>query len=293
MKKILSLLICLLLLFTVACGEQSTEQQLSRVKDGSIIFTAENLPKICATPYTEQMAVNFVTAVVGCDAATAKTLITVCETTDDCYENLLKSKCDIVIAHDYGQDIITLLDSTELGIIMTELQRDALVFTTNGKQGVESVTTEQLKALFSGEITDWEDLGGVKMPVVLFGATKRTAQQNAFEKYVSAEIVVPAVTKSVVTLKGTFTTEIGYDNRNGALGYTLLSLAGSFSGGSIKPLAVDGVAVSEDTLENGQYPFKVSVNIAVRNSESAKSNTKLLYDWSISEQGKLAIGKLY
>ena len=291
MKKSLVLLLCLLTLFTVACGEPTIDE--SRFVDGSVEITSENLPKICATPYTAAMAVNMVSAILGCDTATAKTLVTVCNTTDDCYEELMKSHCDIIIAHDYGQDIVKLLDSTELKLTMTELDRDALVFTTNGTQGVESVSIEQLKSLYNSEITDWKALEGNAMAVTLFGAKNRTAMHNAFQKYILSDVELVPVTRPIITVNGTFTAEVSYDNRNGAIGYTLLSLSGNFAGGSIKPLSIDGVAPSKETVASGQYPLAIAVNIAIRNSEKANSNTKFLYDWAISEQGKLAIGNLY
>ncbi|MBO5913483.1 MAG: substrate-binding domain-containing protein [Clostridia bacterium] len=291
MKKIFVFLLCLLVVFSVACGEPTVEE--SRFLDGSVEFTTQNLPKICATPYTEAMAVNMVSAILGCDTATAKTLITVCDSTDDCYEELMKSHCDIVIAHDYGQDIVKLLNSTELKLVMTELDRDALIFTTNGAQGVESVSVEQLKSVYNGEVTDWKELDGNEMAITLFGAKSRTAMHNALEKYVLTEAEIPPVTRPVITANGTFTAEIDYDNRNGAIGYTLLSLSGNLAGGSIKALSVDGVAPSKQTVKTGQYLFGIAVNIAIRNSEKPNSNTRFLYDWAISEQGKLAIGNLY
>lgn len=291
MKKLLVLLLCLLTVFAVACSEPVVED--SRFVDGSVEFTAQNLPKICATPYTQAMAVNLVSAVLGCDYDTAKSSVTVCETTDDCYEELLKSHCDIIIAHDYGQDIVKLLDSTELGLTMSELDRDALVFTTNGSTGVESVSVEQLKQIYNAEITDWLALEGSETEVTLFGAKNRTAMHNAFQKYVLSEVEIAPVVKQIITANGTFEAEIGYDNRNGAIGYTLLSLTGDFAGGSIKPLAIDGVIPSKETVVSGQYSLSVGVNVAIRDSEKSTSNVKFLYDWINSEQGKLAIGKLY
>ncbi len=291
MKRLLLIFLCLLVVFAAACNEAQPEP--SRLTDGSVEFNAETLPKICATPYTKQMAVNMVAAVIGCDTQTAETLVTVCDTTDDCYEKLMKSHCDIVIAHDYGKDIADLLASTELGLIKTELDRDALVFQTNGSVNVESLTADELKSLYSGVVTDWKDVGGKESPVVLFGAKNRTAMHNAFQKYISDEITVTPVTRPIISSGETFTAEIGYDNRDGGLGYTLLSLSGNFAGGSIKPLAVDGIAPSRETVTSGQYPLTVSVNIVIRDSEKASSNAKLLYDWAISEQGTTAVGKLY
>ena len=291
MKKLLVLLLCLLTVFAVACSEPIVED--SRFVDGSVEFTAQNLPKICATPYTETMAVNLVSAVLGCDYDTAKSLVIICKTTDDCYEELLKSHCDIIIAHDYGQDIVKLLNSTELGLTMSELDRDALVFTTNGSTGVESVSVEQLKQIYNAEITDWKALDGNEMAVTLFGADNRTAMHNAFQKYVLSEVEIAPVVKQITTSNGTFSAEIGYDNSNGAVGYSLLSLMGDFAGGSIKPMGIDGVVPSKETVTSGQYSLGVSVSVAIRNSEKSTSNVRFLYDWVNSKQGKLAIGNLY
>lgn len=291
MKKALLILFSCLLLLAVACSE--VEPEPSRFKPGSLELTAENLPRICATPYTKAMAVNMVTAALGCDAATAEASVTVCDNTDDCYEKLMKSQCDIIIAHDYGKDITALLDSTELGIVSTELDRDALVFFTNGSHGVESVTLEQLKSIYNGEVIDWKQLEGAEQAITLFGQRARTATQNAFQRHISAEAEISPVTRPIISSGVTYNAEVSYDNRNGGLGYNLLSLSGDFSGGSIKPLKINNVAPSKETVASGEYAFTVGVNLVIRDSEKSDSNTKLLYDWAISEQGKTAIGKLY
>ncbi len=289
MKRILLAFLCGLVLLTVGCGEEKP----LRTVEGSVVFTAENYPKIYVTPYTEQMGINMAVAVIGCDAETAKGIITVLDTTDACYEGLINGECDIVIAHEYGKSINERFKETALRFTSTELDRDALVFMTNGFEEVASLTVEQLRAVYSAEVTDWSELGGKKLPITLFGRRDKTAVENAFEKHISSEPSESLVEKTIVTENGTFSANAEYDNRDGALGYTLLSLSGNFNGSSIKPLMIDGVAPSRQTVSSGEYTLSVSVNVSIRASEPANSNTKILYDWLISEQGRKAVGNLY
>lgn len=285
MKRVLLFLLCVVLCLPVACGENEKEK---RVKDGSVVFTTENLPRICVTKYTEKAALNTISAVLGHDEG-VESLLIVCNTTDECYEKLVKNECDIVLAHEYGSSVKELLKTTALDFTATELTKDALVFYTNGTAGISDVSLEQLTGIYNGETTDWSALGGKEMPITLFSQPKKTAVQNAFEKYIPESFEIPAVTRPLTTDKGSFSAEVDYDNRDGALGYTLLSMADDFFGGSIKPLNVSSVAPTKENIANNSYPMTVSVSVVIRSSEPAGNNTRVLYDWMLSEQGKAVL----
>lgn len=294
MKRFLTVLLCALVLLTVfaGCGEEKP----SRTVEGSLVFTEKNYPKISATPYTVDTAVNYTVAALGVDAETAKALITVCDTTDECYIKLINKECDVVIAHEYGSTTEKVLSTNALRFEATEIGCDALVFLTNGAQKVDNVTVEQLKSLWSGETTDWKVLSGEEaeeMAVTLFTETPGTAAQNAFEHHIEVEVAASAVKRPLKTEKGDFAADIYYDNRNGALGYALLSRSGNFSGGSIKPLKINSVEPTVANVQSGAYPFTIKVNISIRISEPTLSNARLLYNWMVSEQGKMCVIPLY
>lgn len=281
MKKILILLLCVMLVLSVGCGEKAD----SKTVDGSIVFTEKNIPRIAATPLTVDTALNYASAVLGIEKEAAKAVVTVCDTTDECYIKLIKNECDIVVAYPYGSVAEAVLSTTALRFTSTEIRQDALVILTNGKQKVDAVTTEQLKSLFTKEITDWSGVGGEAMPVVLFGQKAGTAVQNAFEKYIGNDVKIDAVTSTLATNKGEFKAAISYDNRNGGLGYALYNQSKNLLGKGIVPLKIDGVEPTEENIATGKYPLKAPMMISIRVSETAKSNTRLLYDWMLSEQG--------
>ena len=287
MKRALIGVLSVFLLLTAACSELPQE---SRLKDGSVEFTKENYPTVCVTPYTENYGINMTAAVLGIALEEAKSMITVCDSTDECYLKLASGECDIVFAHDYGKSVTEKLNTTALRFTSAELQRDALVFMTNGKSGVDELTPEQIASIYNGEITNWSVQGGSDMPITLFGLRCGTAGQNAFEKYISPDIAVAPVCKTVVTADGEFKAEIDYDNSDGAIGYTLFSLAGGLDNGGIKPISINKVAPSSENITSGKYPFLVSVNLTIRASEAAGNNIRILYDWILSEQGKFALG---
>lgn len=288
MKRIAVGILCVMLVFTVACGESSP----SRLAEGSVEFTDKNYPVVCVTPLTENMGINMTAAVLGCDRDTAAAVITVCDTTDECYRRLIDGECDIVIAHGYGKSITEKLGTTALTLTESELCRDALVFVTNVNSGVDTLSAEQITSLYNGEISDWSVLGGAELSVTLFGQKIGTAVQNAFEKHISPDITVPSVNKTIVSESDTYSAEIGYDNRNGAFGYTLLSLVAS-GDSSVSLVKLDGVAPTKETVLSGEYGFAVPVNAVIRSSEAVNSYTRVLYDWLISEQGRFSIGNLY
>lgn len=285
MKKICIVISAALILLCSACKAEEP----SRLAEGSTEFTAETLPVIAVTELTESIGINAVTAILGVTRDEAEKLLTVCETTDMCYEKLIKGDCDIVLAHSYGKIAEEAIKSTALSFTETELKRDALVFITNGKHAPDSLSVDVLKRIYGGESANWAETGGEDAPIVLFASPDGTAAKNAFENYISKDISVPDVLKTVETADGTFTCAVGYDNRDGAVGYTLYSLLGNCDGGSVKPVKVDGIAPSEETVSSGEYPFTLSVNVTVRASEPSGQSVRIIYDWLISEQGRAAV----
>ena len=286
MKRIITFCLCVLLLLSVGCGEKEP----SRVVEGSIEFTAETLPKICVTAYTNTAAVSAVSAVLGIERDEAQKLLTVCDTTDDCYTKLINGECDIVLAPTYGLNVANELKDMPLPIVETVLNTDALVFVTNGKSGVESLTAEQIKSLYMGEITDWKEFELEKCPVTLFGCAKGTAARGTFERFFGTEMSEPLVNKTVLTSKGEFATEISYDNRDGAIGYSLLSVVSANSGSAVKPLSVDGVAPTKENIASNKYIYKTSILAAMRGGEDENSKSAVLYRWLTGEQGKQILG---
>ncbi len=287
MKNFLILLLCVMLVLPVGCGEKADLKTV----DGSVVFTEKNLPRIAATPLTVDTALNYASAILGVDKTEAAEVVIVCDTTDECYIKLIKNECDIVVAYHYGSVAEAVLSTTALSFTSTEIRQDALVFLTNGEQKVDTVTTEQLKSLFTQKITDWSGVGGEAMPVVLFGQKAGTAVQNAFEKYIGADVKINAVTSTLATNKGEFKAEISYDNRNGGLGYALYSQSENLLGKGIVPLKIDGVEPTEENIATGKYPLKAPMMISIRVSEAANSDTRLLYDWMLSEQGLKCVTK--
>lgn len=284
MKKFVALCISVLMLICVACNETP-----DRLADGSVRFTAENYPKVCVTSYSEQIGKNLAVSVLGITPEEASKFITVCDTTNECYIKLIAGECDIVFAHGYGKEVTEKLNTTALELTTNELVSDALVFMYNGT-GLEGMTTEQITSVYKGEVTNWSAFGGSDTSITLFGSKDGTAVQNAFQKYISADITVPPVYKTVTTENGEFKAEISYDNRQGAIGYTLFTLAGDFNKGTVKPVSVNGIVPNEETVKSGQYPLTFPLGVTIRSSEGSGNNVRVLFDWILSEQGKIALG---
>ena len=284
MKKVFIFCISFLMILLIACNKK-----YDRLAEGSLKYTAQNYPKVCVTSYSEKLGLNMAVSVLGITPEEASKYVTVCDTTDECYMKLISGECDIVFAHGYGKEVADKLNTTALELTTNELIQDALVFMYNGI-GLEGMTTEQITSVYKSEITNWSELGGSDAPVTLFGSKDGTAVQNAFGKYIATDVTVPPVYKTVTTEKGEFKAEISYDNRQGAIGYTLFTLAGDFNKGTVNPVSVNGVVPTEETVKNGQYPLTFPMGVTIRSSESSGNNVRILLDWIMSEQGKIALG---
>lgn len=285
MKRSIISFIAGMLLILTACGRND-----SRLAEGSFEFTSENYPVISVTSRELSRAVKITSAVLGIDASKAEEMTVFGGTADDSYKRLINGECDLVIAHGYSDSVSALLDESRMTLDMTEIDADALVFICESTNSVNSLTEEQLKGIYGGSVTDWSELGGEAMPISAFGEKDGTACRNAFNKYIAdgMETITDEI-RRIETAQGVFEARAEYDNRVGAIGYTLFSNFEKYPD-SVKMLSVNGTLPDESSILSGNYPYSCPLYVAVRSSEDDASPVRILYNWICSEQGRKMMG---
>ncbi|MEZ4937437.1 MAG: PstS family phosphate ABC transporter substrate-binding protein [Crocinitomicaceae bacterium] len=78
---------------------------------------------------------------------------------------------------------------------------DALAFITNAKNGVDSLSTIQIKKILSGEITNWKEVGGKNLPITIYGRDKNSGTHQYVKDLFLGEEDFPANTKIVISNK--------------------------------------------------------------------------------------------
>ncbi len=165
------------------------------------------------------------------------------------------------------------LKSTETGIIATKICTDGIAVVTNKDNKVTNLTTDQLKKIYTFEITNWKDLGGDdhKIDVVTREATSGT--RGAFEELVlDAKVIDEKKCAAVANSTGNVAQTVQSDKY--AIGYISLGTVSSYT---VNALKIDGVAATNENLLNKTY--KIARPFLLVTAGEPTGAVKTFIDW--------------
>jgi phosphate transport system substrate-binding protein len=107
-----------------------------------------------------------------------------CSTTHNAILNLIDGKADAVFALLPTEEELSHMAEKEVSLKARCYARDALLILGNAENPVESLASEQLKAIYRGEITNWKELGGPDAPINVYVRDSQSGSQRMFESLV-------------------------------------------------------------------------------------------------------------
>ena len=168
---------------------------------------------------------------------------------------------------DIGLSSRALKDDEKNDVDGTVIALDGIAIIVNKASKVEDLTVDQLKQMFTGEITNWSEVGGDDGEIVLIGREAGSGTRDGFESIVE----VKDSCKYAQELTATGAVISAVEANPLAIGYASLSAVGD----TVKMVTVGGVECSEETVKDGSYevqrPFVFVTNKSVTLSEQAQA----------------------
>ena len=168
---------------------------------------------------------------------------------------------------DIGLSSRALKDDEKADVDGTTIALDGIAIIVNNASKVEDLTVDQLKQMFTGEITNWSEVGGDDGEIVLIGREAGSGTRDGFESIVD----VKDSCKYAQELTATGAVISAVEANPLAIGYASLSAVGD----TVKMVTVGGVECSEETVKDGSYevqrPFVFVTNKSVTLSEQARA----------------------
>ena len=175
---------------------------------------------------------------------------------------------------DIGLSSRALKDDEKADVEGTTIALDGIAIIVNNASKVEDLTVDQLKQMFTGEITNWSEVGGDDGEIVLIGREAGSGTRDGFESIVD----VKDSCKYAQELTATGAVISAVEANPLAIGYASLSAVGD----TVKAVTVGGVECSEETVKDGSYevqrPFVFVTNKSVTLSEQAQA----FFDFAVS-----------
>ena len=168
---------------------------------------------------------------------------------------------------DIGLSSRALKDDEKNDVDGTVVALDGIAIVVNKASKVADLTVDQLKQMFTGEITNWKDVGGDDGEIVLVGREAGSGTRDGFESIVD----VKDSCKYAQELTATGAVISAVEANPLAIGYASLSAVGD----TVAMVTVEGVECSEDTVKDSSYkiqrPFVFVTNKSVTLSEQAQA----------------------
>ena len=166
------------------------------------------------------------------------------------------------------------LKESETGVTATIVALDGIAIIVNNANPVADLSVDQLKQMFTGEITDWADVGGNAGEIVLIGREAGSGTRDGFESIVG----VSDACKYVQELTATGAVISAVEANPLAIGYASLSAVKD----TVKMVTVEGVECSEETVQDGSYKIQRPFVFVTNDSVALSAQAQAFLDFALS-----------
>lgn len=204
------------------------------------------------------------------------------------WRNLVAGAVDLLVVYEADEAVKAEVESSGVKLEAHPIGRDALVFFTNSSNPVESLTTKQYRDIYTGKISNWQQVGGANAKIVGYQRAEESGSQALLRKYVVGQAkLTKAPTDRITAEMGEIIDGVAsYANTGNALGYSVYYyLANMYAVDGIKMLGVGGVQPTKETIADGSYPYANDFFAVVRADEPAGSPARRVLEWMTSEAG--------
>lgn len=192
-------------------------------------------------------------------------------------ESLAKGTVDIGDASRALSD-----DEKADGAVENIVAIDGIAVITDSENAVSDITSEQLAQIYTGEITNWSDLGGADEQIVVIGREAGSGTRDAFEELSD----VKDACKYAQELDSTGAVLAKVAATPGAIGYVSLDVVDD----TVKALQLNSVDATEDNILAGTYVLQRPFVMATMGEISEQNDlVKAFFDFIHSEEGQQVI----
>ena len=274
MKKIIALVLtALLTLSLVACGSESktddtkTDDQPAALTGTVSTDGSTSMEKVIGALSESFMAQNSGVTVNYNPTGSGSGITAVQEGT-----------CDIGLSSRALKD-----EEKSAGLKETVLAYDGIAIIVHPDNPVSDLSVEQLAKLYTGEITNWKDVGGNDAEVVLIGREAASGTRDGFESITGTKDKCQY--RQELTSTGDVITAVSQNPD--AIGYASLASVKD----SVKALNVDGVTPSEATVKDGSYKVQRPFVLVTMAGKELSPAAQAFFDYAISSDAASIIAK--
>jgi len=182
---------------------------------------------------------------------------------------------------DIGTSSKELKEDEKKGLQTYLIGKDGIVVIVNKQNNIKGLTTEQVKDIFSGKITNWKEVGGPDAPITVITREEGSGTRKAFEEIVMGKDA--KIRKDAIVESSTEAVKQAVKQDQNAIGF--ISLANLDD--SVKALEIDGIIPSEKTVADGSYKLQRPFLFLTKGEPTGV--VKDFIDWVLSPEGQAIV----
>ena len=184
-----------------------------------------------------------------------------------------EGRCDIGLSSRSLKD-----EEVAQGLTETKLALDGIAVVVSPENPVADLTLEQIAQIYTGEITNWSEVGGNDAEIVVIGREAGSGTRDGFESITGTGEACQY--RQELTSTGDVITTVAQNPD--AIGYASLASVED----SVKALSVDGVQPSEDTVKDGSYAIQRPFVLVTRTDEPLSDVAQAFFDFATSADAR-------
>lgn len=192
------------------------------------------------------------------------------------YKAIVDGETDILFCASPSEEQIAYAEKKGVELVYEPVGLEAFVFFVNQNNPVDSLTTQQVRDIYAGDITNWSQVGGANRAINPVTRLEGSGSQSAMDAFMGDREISP---KSPLAIGGA---SIGFSFR--------YYMDGIVENDNVKMLSLNGVYPNEENIRNGSYPI-IARFYAIYRADNKNENISALIDWILSPEGQELIEK--
>ncbi len=213
--------------------------------------------------------------------------------THGAFTNLIDGRADVILTHrTMSPDERAYADARGVTLLEAPVAFDSFVFVVNRDNPVRSLTAAQIRDIYTGRITNWSEVGGPDLEIMVFTRPRNSGSEEIFRTLVMRGEEPARFPEAAIGVMAFVFREVK-ENR-GAICYSFgnyKDVIAETPDSEVPTIAVDGVFPTVENVRSGAYPFISQVHVAVRSGIPHGSMTMQLYQWFQSDRARSTIAE--
>lgn len=181
-----------------------------------------------------------------------------------------EGRCDIGLSSRALKD-----EEKSQGLVETTLALDGIAIIVNKENTVEDLSLDDIAKIYTGEITNWSEVGGEDADIVLIGREAGSGTRDGFESITGTSDSCKY--RQELTSTGDVITTVS--SNPGAIGYASLAAVKD----TVKKVSVDGVEATEETVKDGSYKVQRPFVLVTKDGTELSEAAQAFFDYATSK----------